>query len=73
VADPTIEQYGGNMVFFNQQIEDGNGDWSPLGIVLFEFESAAKSGKWYNSPEYQAVIGQRISSTDSNTVFIDVD
>lgn len=44
MADPTIEQYGGNMVFFNQQIEDGNGDWSPLGIVLFEFESAAKSG-----------------------------
>ena len=73
MADPTIEQYGGNMVFFNQQIEDGNGDWSPLAIVLFEFESAAKSGKWYNSPEYQAVIGQRISSTDSNTVFIDVD
>jgi uncharacterized protein (DUF1330 family) len=73
VAEPTIEQYGGNMVFFNQQIEDGNGDWSPLGIVLFEFESAAKARKWYNSPKYQAVIGQRISSTDSNTVFIDVD
>jgi len=73
VAEPTIEQYGGKTVFFSQQIEAGDGDWSPLGIVLFEFESAAKARKWYNSPKYQAVIGQHISSTDSNTVFIDVD
>jgi uncharacterized protein (DUF1330 family) len=73
VAEPTIEQYGGKMVFFSQQIEASDGDWSPLGIVLFEVERAAQVRKWYNSPEYQAVIGQRISSTDSNTVFVDID
>ena len=44
-----------------------------MAMVLFEFESSAQARKWYNSPEYQAVVGQRISSTDSNTVFIDVD
>ena len=40
---------------------------------MFEFESGAQARKWYNSPEYQAVIGQRLASTNSNTVFIDVD
>ena len=44
-----------------------------MGIIVVEFESAEASRKWYNSPEYQAVIGQRLSSTDSNTVSMDVD
>ena len=72
VAEPTIEQYGGKMVFVSNNVEAGDGNWSPMAIVLFEFESSEQARKWYNSPEYQAVIGQRITSTDSNTVFIDV-
>ena len=44
-----------------------------MAIVMIEFESGEQSRKWYNSPEYQAVVGQRTSSTDSNIVFIDVD
>lgn len=73
VAVPTIEQYGGKMLWLSSKVEAGDGDWEPMAIVMFEFESAAQARKWYNSPEYQAVIGQRISSTESNTVFIDVD
>jgi len=70
---PPLSSTTGWWSFFSQQIEAGDGNWSPLGIDLFELEGAAKARKWYNSPEYQAVIGQRISSTYSNTVFIDVD
>ena len=73
VAGPTIGQYGGKMLWMSSGVEAGDGDWSPQGIILFEFESGAQARKWYNSPEYQAVIGQRLASTDSNTVFIDVD
>jgi uncharacterized protein (DUF1330 family) len=50
-----------------------DGDWAPMGVIVVEFESGEASRKWYNSPEYQAVIGQRLSSTDSNTVFMDSD
>jgi len=42
-------------------------------VILFEFESSEQARKWYNSPEYQAVVGERISSTDSATIFIDVE
>jgi uncharacterized protein (DUF1330 family) len=73
VAEPTISQYGGKMVFLSSGVEAGDGDWSPMGIVLFEFESGDQARKWYNSPEYQAVVGQRLASTESNTVFIDTD
>lgn len=71
VAEPTITQYGGKMVFFSTSIESGDGGWSPMGIVLFEFESAAQAKKWYHSSEYQAVVNQRINSTDSAVVLID--
>ena len=72
VAEPTIAQYGGKMNWVSTGVESGDGDWSPMGVILFEFESSEQARKWYNSPEYQAVIGQRISSTDSATIFIDV-
>ena len=72
-AEPIIKQYGGKTVFVSSDVERGDGDWSPLGISLIEFKNSDQARKWYNSPEYQAVIGQRIASTDSNTVFIDID
>ena len=72
-AEPTIAQYGGKMVFVSSGVEAGDGDWSPMGIILYEFESSDQARRWYNSPEYQAVIEQRLASTDSNTVFIDID
>jgi uncharacterized protein (DUF1330 family) len=72
VAEPTLAKYGGKMVLLSSGVEAGDGDWSPMGIVLFEFKSGRQARKWYNSPEYQAIVGQRLASTDSNTVFIDV-
>ena len=73
VAEPIIKQYGGKTIFVSSGVEPGDGDWSPLGISLVEFKDGVQARKWYNSPEYQAVIGQRIAATDSNTVFIDID
>ena len=73
VAEPIIKKSGGKTVFVSSGAEAGDGDWSPLGISLVEFKDSGQARKWYNSPEYQAVIGKRLASTDSNTVFIDID
>ena len=54
VAEPTLAKYGGKMVLLSSGVEAGDGDWSPMGIVLFEFKSGRQARKWYNSPEYQA-------------------
>ncbi len=73
VAGPTISQYGGELVLRSDGVESGDGSWSPMGIIMFKFDTPEQARKWYNSPEYQAVIGQRFASSDSNTIFIDVD
>ncbi|PKB68449.1 MAG: hypothetical protein BZY81_01590 [SAR202 cluster bacterium Io17-Chloro-G4] len=71
VVEPTIGQYGGKRVFFSGEVTPLDGGWAPLGLILFEFESADPAKKWYNSPEYQAVVNQRINSTDSAvTLFV---
>lgn len=53
------------------QIEVADGTWFPSGMVVLEFESLEKAKEWYNSPEYQAVIGQRINTSDSSLIFVD--
>ena len=45
VGWPTIGQYGGKLVFESSGVEGGDGDWSPQGIILFEFESSARARK----------------------------
>ena len=72
-AVPTIGQYGGEFIVGSTKIEVGDGNWSPIGMVVIEFESMERAKAWYYGPEYQAVVGQRIQSTDSAMIFVDGD
>ncbi len=72
-AGPTVAQYGGKLVLNSRKAEKGDGNWAPAGLVIVEFESVAQAKKWYNSPEYQAVIGQRLQSADSAVIIVDGD
>ena len=71
VAGQTVAKYGGKRVAGGTKIEIADGTWSPVGMVVLEFESLAKAKEWYNSPEYQAVVGQRINACDSGLIFVD--
>ena len=68
---PTVAKYGGKRVAGGTKIEVADGTWSPSGVVVLEFGSLAKAKEWYNSPEYQAVVGQRLSTSDSGLIFVD--
>ena len=68
---PTVAQYGGKRIASGSKIEVADGTWSPARIVVLEFESLAKAKEWYNSPEYQAAMEKRISSSDSGFIFVD--
>ena len=72
-ALPTVAQYGGKLVLNSSKIESGDGDWAPNSLVMLEFESVEQARKWYYSPEYQAVVGQRLNSADSGLIIIDGD
>ena len=68
---PALAKYGGKLVVSSTKIYSGDGGWSPERIVIVEFESVEQARKFYNSAEYQAVIGQRFDSTDSSLIIID--
>ncbi len=70
LAEPTVVQYGGKFLAGGTKIEIADGDWSPLGVMVGEFESLAKAKEWYNSTEYQAVVAGRLESTVGGVVFV---
>ena len=70
-AGPTVAQYGGKRVAGGTKIETADGTWSPVSMIVLEFESLAKAKEWYNSPEYQAIVAGRINNADSSVIFVD--
>ena len=48
LAGPTLEKYGGKFVAGGTNVEVADGDWSPMGVVVIEFESMARLKEWYN-------------------------
>ena len=73
LAGPTVAQYGGKVIVGGMKVEVTEGDWSPVGAIVIEFENMAKLKEWYNSPEYHPLISQRTAATDGKLLFIDGD
>ena len=60
---PTMMKYGAKVLVVDHapnDIEEG----SRNTLVILEFESEAVMMRWYNSPEYQAIIKLRINATE---------
>ncbi len=71
LAGATVAQYGGKLLAGGNKIEVADGNWTPAGVVALEFESLERAKEWYNSTEYQAVIGRRFQSAQGGVVFVD--
>jgi uncharacterized protein (DUF1330 family) len=54
-----------------------NGKFTPLegeapdGVVIIEFPTVEAAKAWYESPEYQAVLGQRLAATRGRAVIVE--
>ncbi len=70
-AGPLAAKYGGKRLASGTKIEIADGTWSPSRVVVLEFEDLEKAKTWYNSPEYQAAMKKRISSSDGGFIFMD--
>ena len=58
---------------YGTKVVVADGNWSPLGAIVVEFESMAKAQEWYNSPEYNPLVARRTGSTDSGVILVDGD
>ncbi len=61
-AGPTVSQYGGKVLAAGPDSDTLEGEPAPV-VVVIEFSSVDQAKSWYNSPEYQAIIGLRHASS----------
>jgi uncharacterized protein (DUF1330 family) len=67
-AGPTLAAHGGEVVAFDVAAKAVEGTPPGPQTVVLKFESADKFKAWYESPEYQAVVGKRLGATSGFAV-----
>ncbi len=67
-AGPTIAAHGAELVSFDVAAETVEGTPPGPQTVILKFESTEKAKAWYNSAEYQAVVGKRLAATNGFAV-----
>lgn len=67
-AAPTIGAAGGELVAFDVAAETIEGTPPGPQTVILKFESTEAAKAWYESPEYQAVVGKRLAATSGFAV-----
>jgi uncharacterized protein (DUF1330 family) len=70
-ALPTILQSGARAIVVHDNPEVIEGSWKGKRVVVLEFDSVDAARKWYNSPDYQAIIGERHKAADANAILVE--
>jgi uncharacterized protein (DUF1330 family) len=70
-AGPTIAQYGGKAIIRTTESDVLEGNWKPKRLVVLEFESKEAARRWYESPEYQAIIPMRQKAANTNFILVE--
>lgn len=67
----TIAQYGGRYLVRGGAMETMEGDELPSRTVVLEFASVDAAKTWYNSPEYQEIIGLRLDASKGHAQIVE--
>jgi uncharacterized protein (DUF1330 family) len=67
----TLAQYGGRFCVRGGAVTPKEGDWNPARVVVLEFADMAAAHKWYDSPEYQAIISIRQKASEGKMIFVE--
>ncbi len=71
-AVPSVNaKYGGRFLVRGGTVEALEGQWKPKRLTVVEFPSAARAKEFYNSPEYQQIIGLRLKAARTNLVLVE--
>ncbi len=66
----TIQQAGGRIIVADDHPAVLEGQWHGSRTVVLEFESVEGAHRWYDSAEYQAIVGLRRAAAESNAVIL---
>lgn len=67
----TLAQYGGRFLVRGGATEIVEGGPAPKRIVILEFADAAAVKRWYNSPEYQQILPDRLDNSTSRAFIVE--
>src|SRR5579864_7400678 len=70
-AGPTLGSHpGARVIVGNGALTRLEGEL-PDGVVIIEFPDVAAAKAWYDSPAYQAVVGERLACTEGRAVIVE--
>ena len=67
----TLTQYGGRFLARGGNVELIEGSPEPKRIVLLEFADTAAFKRWYNSPEYQKILPNRLANSRARAFIVE--
>jgi uncharacterized protein (DUF1330 family) len=65
-----FDKFSAKLVGVDEDVEVVEGSWPFTRTVILEFPSKEIARAWYESDEYQAVVGLRHGSATSNLVIV---
>jgi len=66
-----IERYGGRFIVRGGPAQMLEGDRPPGRLVVIEFPDTAAARRFYDSPEYQAIIGLRQQASKGRLILVE--
>jgi uncharacterized protein (DUF1330 family) len=66
-----IAQYGGRFLVRGGKVEVIEGDPGIARLIILEFPSVADAHRFYDSPEYQAILPHRLENATSTLVVVE--
>ena len=69
-AAPTLANREARLLVVNGALTPLEGE-CPDGVVILEFPDAQAARDWYDSKEYQAVVGERLAATQGRAVIVE--
>jgi uncharacterized protein (DUF1330 family) len=70
-AGETVTQYGGKHLARGGKVELVEGEPEPQRVVITEFADIEAARRWYNSPEYQAILPIRLANSRGRTFIVE--
>ena len=67
----TLPPFGGQFIARGGKLTALEGQWQHPRTVIIEFPTRESAERWYQSPEYQKIIGLRLKSTSASLVILD--
>ena len=68
---PVIAKFGGRYLVRGGAVEIREGDWTEPRLVIVAFDSLDQARRFYDSPEYQAILPLRLAASEGTLAIVD--